>query len=216
MNIRRGLLFVMMEIPGEHEEEFNRWYDEEHLPERLGCEGFLSARRYMAVDGPPKYLATYDLESVDVLASPPYQALAQHPSPWTKRITGLVTTNLRRVYEEHTPADEALGELPADGSGADALFALLTDVVPGGEAELEEWYDQEHMRERMTCPGFLRARRFEVVEGAPRYLVLYDLESVAALESDRYRSYQASPSPATRRALGLARDSQRKVYERIV
>lgn len=212
---RRGLLFVMMEIPEEHEEELNRWYDEEHLPERRACEGFLTARRFVAVDGPPRYLATYDLESVDVLSAPAYRRLMDQLSPWTKRIGGLVTTNLRRVYEERTPVDGSLDAASAEGDDAAGLLAVLTDVVPGGEAELVEWYDREHLRERMTCPGFLRGRRFEAVEGSPPYLALYDLASVGALETDRYRAFQTSPTAATRRALELMRDAERKVYRRI-
>src|SRR5262249_7452548 len=30
-----GLLMVYCDVPAEHEEEFNRWYNEEHIPERL-------------------------------------------------------------------------------------------------------------------------------------------------------------------------------------
>ena len=57
----RALLFVMMDMPAEHDEEFNRWYAEEHLPERANLPGFRTARRFKAVAGEPPYLATYDL-----------------------------------------------------------------------------------------------------------------------------------------------------------
>ena len=30
-----GLLMVYCEVPAKHEEEFNAWYNEEHIPERL-------------------------------------------------------------------------------------------------------------------------------------------------------------------------------------
>jgi hypothetical protein len=214
MNARHGLLFVMMDIPEPHEAELNRWYDEEHLPERRSCEGFLTAKRYVALDGPPRYLATYDLSSVEVLSAPAYRSLMDHLSPWTRRIGGLVTTNLRRVYEERTPPEVAADAAP-DAEAAGALLVVLADVRPGGEDELVEWYDGEHLRERLDCPGFVRARRFEAVEGAPRFLALYDLASEDALETDRYRAHQASPTPATRRAQDLMHDTQRKVYRRI-
>ena len=38
----RGLLLTMTEPPRGMEEEFNAWYDEEHLPERLSIAGFRS------------------------------------------------------------------------------------------------------------------------------------------------------------------------------
>ena len=65
-----GLLLVMMDIDPEHEEDFNRWYDEEHVPERMAIPGFLTGRRYRAVEGGPKYLAIYEIKSPEVLDSP--------------------------------------------------------------------------------------------------------------------------------------------------
>jgi len=57
----RGLLLTITEPPPAMEEEFNAWYDTEHLAERLAIPGFRSARRW-TLDGPSgagKYLATY-------------------------------------------------------------------------------------------------------------------------------------------------------------
>ena len=83
----KGLLLVMMEIDPEHEAEFNRWYDEEHVPERLAIPGFLSARRYRVIEGGPKYLALYELESPDVLQSDAYKHwVGPGESGWTKRM----------------------------------------------------------------------------------------------------------------------------------
>ena len=44
-----GLLMVWNDIDGEHEAEFDRWYDEEHLPRLLQVPAFLSAGRYAAL-----------------------------------------------------------------------------------------------------------------------------------------------------------------------
>ena len=57
----RGLLMVYTDVAPEHENEFNRWYNEEHIPERLSIPGVLNAARYTAVRGGPKYLACYEL-----------------------------------------------------------------------------------------------------------------------------------------------------------
>jgi len=216
MTVREGLLFVMMGIPPEHEEEFNRWYNEEHLPERRECEGFINARRYTVVQGTPKYLATYDLTSVGVLESPPYRALTAEVSPWTRRIGSLLDAHTRNVYEEQTPQSVtetfAAAEKVAD---ATALLAVLADVEPEHEKELIEWYDEEHLSERMACPGFLRARRFVAVTGEPRFLALYDLADPSALEAPEYRGHQDAPTKRTREVLSHLRNSRRNVYGRI-
>jgi hypothetical protein len=83
----RGLLLAMMEPPPTMEEEFQDWYDTEHFPERATCEGFLTAHRFICIDGWPKYLALYDLADTNVLRGPAYATIAgQRYSPWTHRI----------------------------------------------------------------------------------------------------------------------------------
>src|SRR3982750_3594998 len=70
-----GLLLMMTDIDPANEADFNRWYEEEHLAERMAIPGFINARRFTAIEGGPKYLALYDLESAEVLQSPAYRPL---------------------------------------------------------------------------------------------------------------------------------------------
>ena len=57
----KGFLLVTMQPPPAFEEEFNAWYDTEHLPERLAVPGFETALRFVCISGHPRYLAMYDL-----------------------------------------------------------------------------------------------------------------------------------------------------------
>ncbi len=83
----KGLLLVVSDPPAEFEEEFNAWYDTEHVPERLGIPGFESGLRYVSADRPRRYLALYDLASVAVLDTPAYLARAGvNFTPWSKRV----------------------------------------------------------------------------------------------------------------------------------
>ena len=59
-----GLLMVWTDIDPQFEVEFNNWYDEEHLPRLLEVPGFLSAGRYVAVKGAPKYLAMWVAQKI--------------------------------------------------------------------------------------------------------------------------------------------------------
>jgi hypothetical protein len=95
----RGLLLVMIDIDPAYEDEFNRWHREEHYPARMACPGFLSGRRFVAVEGGPKYLALYDLESPAALQTEEYRKIYP-PSAWTKRISEHVLEAVRNVYEE--------------------------------------------------------------------------------------------------------------------
>ena len=92
--MNNGFLLVMMQPPPTLEEEFNAWYDTEHIPERLAVPGFETALRYVCIDGAPRYLAMYDLAGLDVLNSPAYLKVGfANASPWTKRVTSRV-----RIY----------------------------------------------------------------------------------------------------------------------
>lgn len=63
-------LFVWTDIEPEYEADFNRWYDREHMEERVSLPGFQWARRYRAAaTGTPRYLALYRAESIAVFTS---------------------------------------------------------------------------------------------------------------------------------------------------
>ena len=57
-------------------------------------------------------------------------------------------------------------------------------IAPEAEGPWNRWYDEVHLPEILSCPGFLSAARYVSGEGAEReYVALYRLESEAALES---------------------------------
>ena len=98
MTNKNGLLLFMTDIDPANEAEFNRWYEEEHLAERMAIPGFINARRFQTVEGSPKYLALYDLETPDVLQSQAYRHFTgAGKSVWTKRI-GIVVRQRAAQY----------------------------------------------------------------------------------------------------------------------
>ena len=97
----RALLLVMMDIDPEHEAEFERWYTEEHLPDRAHCPGFLSARRFQAIEGELKYMALYELEGPEVLQSEEYRKIRY--TEWTRAMEPRFKNFVRNVYVEITP-----------------------------------------------------------------------------------------------------------------
>lgn len=142
-----GFLLVMMQPPAAMEEEFNAWYDTEHVPERLAVPGFLNGRRYVATDGHPRYLAFYDIEALEVLESAAYHAVSgPNFTPWTRRITSRVLVD-RRAGRQLWPGTATLGipprlrllrfDLPeADGPELVTLLRGATDASPGASAVL--------------------------------------------------------------------------------
>ena len=125
-----GLLMVWTDIDAEFEAEFNRWFDEEHISRLLEVPGFLSAGRYMALRGGPKYLAMYELEDHNVLRSAAYlDTVKYQPSPQRAKIgTSRIGRNFlrnayRQIFPVHTNPDRTDrrdGSVSADG--ADRCF----------------------------------------------------------------------------------------------
>ncbi len=58
------LFVVKATISKDREAAFNRWYNEEHVPQFLRYPGAVSARRYRAIMGDDKYqyMAVYEMQ----------------------------------------------------------------------------------------------------------------------------------------------------------
>ena len=93
-----GIFLVYTDIDSKFEEEFNAWYNTEHLGELLNLPGFLDAARYVAEKGGPKYLAAYELTSADALKTAEFQKWRANPSPWSRRMSPTVIgKNVTRI-----------------------------------------------------------------------------------------------------------------------
>lgn len=62
------LQVISRAMPG-RDDEYNAWYDDIHIHEVLGVPGFNACARYKrsgpGVDGPPEYVAVYEVETDD-------------------------------------------------------------------------------------------------------------------------------------------------------
>lgn len=79
------MLLTSMDVDAADEADFNRWYDREHLLERVAIEGFVEARRYVAHAASPKYLSLYSTATFDVLDSPAYRTALANQTAWSRR-----------------------------------------------------------------------------------------------------------------------------------
>jgi len=101
---------------------------------------------------------------------------------------------------------------------ADALpgiLAIFNNAAPGREAEFEEWFQHEHLAERIAVPGFLLGRRYEAVSGTPRYFNFYLTQSAEILKSAAYLERLDHPTPMTRKVMSeIFKDMIRTVCHR--
>jgi hypothetical protein len=144
----KGMLVVFAEVKSRHESDFNEWYNREHIDERLGMPGFQRARRYVAVKGSPKYLATYECDRVSNLGTPHYLRGLANPTPWTKRATGRFTQFHRLTLS--MKVDQTHGS-----SGA--LAAVRFVPAAGHRRNLIQWLGTVAFPRAVKAPGMLGA-----------------------------------------------------------
>jgi len=184
----KGLLVAGFNSSNISDDEFNDWYDTEHVPERSRVPGFINCVRWVGADDPKVAIATYDLESHDVLHSAPYQAIArENLSPWSKRVIGKVQRLCRIEGEQLIPGDQ----VSRGTTGSLMIFAC--NVKPAIEAEVKSWYGDEHIPRLLKVPGVVSARFFHAHAGTHNYIALYEIEKPETCASDAWKEAALTP-----------------------
>ncbi|HEV7819863.1 MAG TPA: hypothetical protein VGO84_01710 [Burkholderiales bacterium] len=191
-------------------DEFDDWYDTEHVPERLRISGFINAVRWIGADNPKISLAIYDLESLDVLQKPEYIAVSPaNFSPWAKRMLIDHCTRLCRFNcIQITPGERVAPD------NAQGLLVSAMNVAPEAEAEFNEWYEQEHLPSLARIPGVVCARRFTSPGAGHKYVATYHLASPDVCASKAW--HDASSTPWTEKMKPHMQDRLRLVLKRYV
>ena len=133
-----GELFIWTDVDPAHEQDFNRWYDTEHMQERAAIPGFKWSRRYHSKTCARPYLALYRTESLKVFTSDTYRQAFTKQTEWSVRNFSRMHNTQRRVaavtlaYGAGTGAGIALVSL---GSVAVAEQALARCKMLSQSAE---------------------------------------------------------------------------------
>lgn len=103
MSSTAGILAIWNDCASGMEDEYEAWYQTEHLFERLSIAGFKQGRRYEAIRPGGGYFTYYVTDTPDVLTSDAYLHRVDNPTPMTARImrkamTGMTRTVCTRVY----------------------------------------------------------------------------------------------------------------------
>ena len=134
----KGMLLTSMDVDPADEGEFNRWYDREHLEERVAIDGFLEARRYVAHAASPKYLSLYSTETFEVLDSPAYRTALANQTEWSRKVIARFRNMIRSVARITVSRGQgrgaALGIIrirPATGISEALRTELIDRLDPG-------------------------------------------------------------------------------------
>lgn len=187
-----AILFSEMTPGADFEREFHAWYDEEHIPVRMDCAGFVSGQRYARTDR-NGYLAVYEMSDLGVLASDAYREIKDKPSERTMWMLKNVTGFTRYLAGETSIIQRAGISTPLD---AEILYAVAFNVPDDAASEFDSWYETEHIPLLMECEDWLMVRRFRVADGVPEsftHLALHYLADMSALSSPAREKARSTP-----------------------
>ena len=90
---------------------------------------------------------------------------------------------------------------------------VMNDINPAVESEFNEWYQTEHVRQRMQIPGFLSARRYRALGDSQAYMALYSCTEAAVLEQPAYKDILVEPTPLTKKMMPHFRNMVRSACD---
>ena len=184
----KGVLIAAMDFSNVAADEFNDWYDTEHIPERQRLPSFLTLQRWIGTENPD---SRSRLTTSTAWRCCKARATAQSAARTCRRgRSAKVERLLRYEGEQILPGDAAA---PANADGL-----LLVGMTPGAEVEtaFNAWYDTEHIPALARVPGVLCARRYRTSAGNPKYVALYHLASPGVIDTSEWKQASGStPMP---------------------
>ena len=204
-----GILAIWNDCAPEGLEHFERWYNREHLLERVGVPGFRFGRRYeAAAGGDRRFFAFYEVDSPAVLNSPAYLERLENPTPWTQQSMKSFRGMVRTVCDLRAAAGDLIGShavvLRADAAMAptpDAAALVEKLAAEAGIARVQLWTRAAQQTKADTAEMKSRGGD-QLIAGA------FVVECVRRADADRVAATLARP-PA---ALGLSGPTALGIY----
>jgi hypothetical protein len=135
---RPGELLVWTDVDPTQEADFNKWYDREHMDERVAIPGFVSARRLMRSGAGRKYLALYRTESIAVFDSAPYRRAFENQTRWS-------VENFKRMRDTVRCVGTIAATAGSGTGGAAGLVVFDTARLGAARKELEAAVSRDGM-----------------------------------------------------------------------
>jgi hypothetical protein len=195
-----------------HEDEYNKWYNEQHALDVVAVPGFVSAQRFVQNDvamfakddkKEPKYVVIYKIvtDNIDAVFA---EVARRIQAKETIVRTDLFEPKTSNTYvykyfrpELKGPGGEAPGAIP--GPKQTYLQIVFTGMVEGKDDEFNDYYDNHHGPELVGEAGFVSAQRMILVHPAnnrennstpgSKYLAVFRIETsdIAAVKKNVLR-----------------------------
>lgn len=214
--------FVFSNPVAGHEDEYNKWYDQQHAQDVVAVPGFVTAQRFVKNDLPlyrmvdlqvPKYLIVYRIVTSDVNAVFTEVSRRLKTGETVISPTFDQKTSVSYVYRPFRPEIKGVGGEPEGakpGPKQTYYQVVFTAMVEGKERDFNLFYDKHHAPELAAIPGFVSAQRMILARPstasipATKYLALFKVETsdLAAVKQAATRPGTSSPAFDTKATRG--------------
>lgn len=200
-------------LPGK-EDEYNKWYNEQHAPDVVSVPGFVSAQRFILSDvqmgritvKKPDYLVMYTIVTNDLPAV--VAEVKRRLKNGQTRVSNTLDPKSGQMYLYRAFRPEVPG---AKGQPADAkpgpmqtyYHVVFGDAVAGQDDDFNTWYDNDHAPNIVAGPGFVSAQRalisdvqMEPIADPSRYLAMFKIVTTDLPAVFRYKMRGSMPPPS--------------------
>lgn len=185
------------QVEADVEDEWNVWYNSEHVPALVAVPGYVGCRRFRRLDEPHKFLSVFDLSDPDAIRTEEYRKAAGN-GVYAAKVTSFGPAKTGISYEETfrmTSAEAASGakaKQRVDGSGPDwptsRYIRLVHSLVEADvEEEWNEWYNRVHVPALLNVPGYDGCRRFRRIDEPHAYISVFDMSEPDAIHSEEFK-----------------------------
>ena len=179
---------VQMDIPTEHEADFNRVYDTEHAKYLCQAPGVHSCDRFLlkSTDAPKfaRYAAAYRIDDPSVPSSEGWR-IEGEKGDWATKIRPHATNRTHTIVKLIARAGDASVDAPY-------IYLVQTDIAADAEDQFNHLYDTVHLPGLCQVDGVQSALRYRVestnLDGLQKYGAVYRIASPAVVESDAWKS----------------------------
>ena len=161
----RTLFFAFSTFTGERS-AFDKWYDEEHIPQVMDTTGMVGAQRFVVADTKPLagtepidfgHAALYELDGSPAGFRDEVKRMLMSgdmalPDFMVQPFTALFLEPVSEPH--HSERYEKLQDLD------DRHLWLVFSERPQDSEAYDKWYDEVHIPQVLAAPGFVRAQRF--------------------------------------------------------
>ena len=175
----RGIWAIWYEIDEADRAEYERWFHEIHIPEKLSRPGYLWAAHY-ALEQNKGYVALFGGETAHTFLSPSPAQLASRQTDETRTFMRMRRDPSACILAEETRVDglDVGRRGPSGTPGPVIQLGNYNAASPAVEDDLGAWYAQERLPLLSKLPGCIGARKMLASVGTHKHAILHEFVSL--------------------------------------